>query len=172
MNYQLIKDLQIKIIGLMIQWKMLELQKYMATLQTENGKKLLAFCLANEGTSFGNQYVDVGCAEEVNAVMSVALGFQIGGGASTYLMYQALQDKKRFKKSPLTTLVGGEIIISPSGYGNGNLKNGHVGTYVGNGEIMSNNSKTGRLEKTHTLDKWKEKYVIIGGYPMEAYRVL
>ena len=138
--------------------------------QTENGKKVLDFCLKNLNRSFGNQYVDTGCAEEVNAVVSMALGFKIGGGASTYLMYRALQDKNRFVK--VMNLLGGEIVISPSGYGSGMLSNGHVGIYLGNDAIGSNDSRTGLCRSNYTIRAWRERYAVIGDVPMEYYRIL
>lgn len=137
-------------------------------IQTENGRKILEFCLKNEGKSFGNNYVEYGCADEVNAVLSLITGFAAGGGASTYLLYQALQDKKRFME--ITNPIGGEVIISPTGYGRS--KNGHTGFYTGDNKIMSNDSKDGKLKKNFTLKSWKEKYVIQGGFPMKFYRVL
>ena len=140
--------------------------------QTENGRKLLDFCLANRGKSFGNKYVDVGCAEEVNAIANVALGFQIGGSSSTYLMYSALQDTKRFLKVQERQLLGGEIVISPTGYGSGALKNGHTGVYVGDNSIMSNDSSTGLLEVNYKTWSWRDRYVVKGRFPMEFYRIL
>ena len=145
-----------------------KLRMQIEQLPTENGKKVLAFCLKNAGKSFGNKYIDLGCAEEVNAVIQLVLGFQIGGGASTYLMYQALKDKKRFLK--ISQPIGGDVVISPTGYGNGKIS-GHVGIYVGD-KIMSNDSKTGKFVKNFTLQSWKNRYVVIGNLPMEYYRII
>ena len=139
---------------------------------TANGQKVLEFCLKHLDKSFGNQYVDLGCAEEVNAIANYALGFQIGGGVSTRLMYLALQNRKRFLRVPEKYLVGGEIIISPTGYGNGNIANGHVGLYLGNQLIGSNDSHDGKFKRNYSIRSWKDRYVIAGGFPMEFYRIL
>lgn len=139
---------------------------------TLHGQKVLEFCLKNLYKSFGNQYVDVGCAEEVNAVVSRAIGQEIGGGVSTRLMYLALQNYRKFLKVPEKYLIGGEIVISPTGYGNGNLKNGHVGIYLGNQMIGSNDSNDGKFKRNYSLKSWKERYVIVGGFPMEFYKIL
>ena len=147
-----------------------KLRMQIEQLPTENGKKVLAFCLKNAGKSFGNKYVDVGCAEEVNAVVQLALGVQVGGGASTYLMYQALRDKKRFLE--VSNPIGGDIVISPSGHGNGNLSNGHVGIYIGDNNIMSNDSRNGKFIKNFTLNSWQDRYVVAGGFPMRFYRII
>lgn len=153
-----------------IQLTINKIRMQIENIQTENGKKLLEFCLKNEGKSFGNKYVDVGCVDELNAVANLALGFQIGGGYSTYLLYQALQDKKRFME--VSRPIGGEIVVSPTGYGNGIIKNGHTGFYVGDNRIMSNDSRDGKLKKNYTLKSWRERFVTQGGFPMRFYRVL
>jgi len=98
--------------------------------------------------------------------------FQIGGSSSTYLMYSALQDIKRFLKVQEHQLLGGEIVISPTGYGSGALKNGHTGVYVGGNSIMSNDSSTGLLATNYTIISWRDRYVIKGRFPMEFYRIL
>src|SRR3954462_12894985 len=53
----------------------------------------------------------------------------------------------------------GDIVISPTGYGNGSMPNGHVGIIGDNGQIMSNNSATGLWDIHFTLASWKARYV-------------
>jgi len=63
----------------------------------------------------------------------------------------------------------GAMVISPTGYGNGKLGNGHVGVCGENNEIISNDSYTGFLQKNYTIETWKARYVGIGGFPMEYF---
>lgn len=111
---------------------------------------------------------EYGCAETVNAVHSKAFGYEIGGNISTYRMYEALT------KSPFFIRVDqpdrGDIIISPTGYGNGNLTNGHVGIMASSTDIMSNDSYTGKFEKNFTLKSWRDRYSKVGGYPVVFFR--
>lgn len=129
-------------------------------------------CLGRDVSPKENEY---GCAESVNTIFMFAFGEPIGGGASTALMYQALQDTKRFKKvlEPLR----GDIVISPTGYSKFKgkkltIKNGHVGIVSDSNEIMSNDSKTSLWKKNYTWITWEKRYQDKGGYPMDFYRVL
>lgn len=125
-------------------------------------------CLGTDASPNDLAPDEVGCAETVNAIHKKAFGFEIGGKLSTYQMYSALQKSKYFIKvdQPLE----GDIVISPTGYGNGNLKNGHVGIKGEYDKIMSNASATGTFEENYTMKSWKERYVDKGGYPMHFFR--
>lgn len=111
---------------------------------------------------------EYGCAETVNEIHKKAFGFQIGGTVSTYNLYSALKNSKLFIKvdQPLE----GDVVISPTGYGNGKLKNGHVGIVGGSDLIMSNDSATGMFLENYTIDSWRKRYVDTGGYPMHYFR--
>ena len=118
---------------------------------------------------------DVGCADTVSSLLREAFGSQMGIPymVSTYLMYKALLSSGSYAKSNRPSR--GCIVISPSGYGNGNLSNGHVGIVgdeirPGVWEIISNNSPTGTLEKNYDTDRWRSRYVHTGGYPMEYFK--
>ena len=113
---------------------------------------------------------DVGCAESVNAICRKALGIEVGGDLSTTRMYQALRESSRFVR--VETPLKGDIIISPTGFGNGNLSNGHVGIMGDEGRVMSNTSATGLWTQNYTLESWRERYGKLGGYPVLFYRVL
>jgi hypothetical protein len=104
----------------------------------------------------------------VNEVFRQALGTRVGGGASTKLMYEILEKSDRF--IPVEYSLPGDIVISPTGYGNGNLPNGHVGI-VGKYGIMSNNSETGFWELNYTLVGWIKQFRTFGGFPVRFYRV-
>lgn len=114
----------------------------------------------------------LGCADAVNEVVYRAIGKEIGGGISTYRMYEVLQDRKRFVQ--VSAPIAGDIVISPTGYRkfNSKIKNGHVGIVGEDKRILSNNSRTGEWDDYYTLDTWKARYVETGGYPMEFYKVI
>lgn len=115
---------------------------------------------------------EYGCAETVNEIYKKTFGEHIiNPGISTYQLYRAmLNQKNRFMKvwSPMP----GDIIISPTGYGNGAIPNGHVGYCMANDMIASNNSFTGKFEINYSISSWKERYVIKGGYPFAVFRAL
>jgi len=111
---------------------------------------------------------ELGCAETVNAIHKKVFGFEIGGGLLTTKLYKAMEN------SPLWVRVdkpeAGDVVISPSGYGNGRLSNGHVGICGKDGIIMSNESATGNFAENYTIDTWKGRYAALGGYPVIFFR--
>jgi hypothetical protein len=111
---------------------------------------------------------EYGCAETVNAIVERTFGKPIGGDVSTYRMYYAIRDNKKFVevKKPIR----GDIILSPTGYGNGSMNNGHVGIVGLNGVVMSNSSAGGLFLEKYSVLSWKERYGDKGGYPVLFYR--
>jgi len=120
---------------------------------------------------------EVGCAETVSDILIYAFGTKVGISftLSTNTLYKELLASKAFIQvdQPLE----GDIIISPTGYGNGNLSNGHTGivgqidnTNRDNSIIMSNDSATGKFLENYTLGKWKARYKALGGYPVAFFR--
>ena len=107
-------------------------------------------CLGKDMAISENEY---GCAEAVNEVVRLAIGQEVGGKLSTTKMYQSLLTDKRFKQVMKPDL--GDIIISPTGYGQGI---GHTGIISDNGRVMSNNSKTYLWDEHLTLAEWWYKY--------------
>ena len=133
----------------------------------------------------GNMIPDaLSCAISVNNIVQQATGKPIGGGASTYNMYRALKLYStflpgwRFYKVRIERAKPGDIIISPTGYGNGKLSNGHVGIIGMAGEIMSNTSfttrkwKAGTWQYNHNISNWTSHYGMFGGFPVEVFRVV
>ena len=110
----------------------------------------------------------LGCAETVNAIHRKVFGFEIGGGLSTNRLYKILE------KSPLFVRVDqpleGDVVISPTGYGNGKLPNGHVGIISKDNMIMSSDSNTGLFLENYSLESWKGRYTNLGGYPVCLFR--
>lgn len=110
---------------------------------------------------------EYGCAETVSDLLKMA-GFDIGLYLSTYQLYYALKSNSGFIR--VDTPLYGDIIISPTGFGNGMLPNGHVGICGKDDKIMSNNSFTGLFEENYTQDAWKARYQKVGGYPLIYFR--
>lgn len=112
---------------------------------------------------------EYGCAEAVNRIFSECFGNEIGGGASTALLYNVLKSDPRFVTDITAQL--GDIIISPTGMGNAVIPNGHVGIVSDNGNIMSNNSSNGHWDEHFNLASWKLRYATTGGYPIYYFRI-
>lgn len=125
-------------------------------------------CLGTDATPDDIVPDELGCADTVNAVYKKAFGKPIGGGASTYWLYDALLKSKDFIKVDMP--LPGDIVISPTGYGNGKLSNGHVGIVGAGGLIMSNDSRNGLFWTNYTIDTWRKRYAGIGGYPVHFFR--
>lgn len=125
-------------------------------------------CLGSDASPNDIAPDEYGCAETINAIHKKVFGFEIGGGLSTYLLYNVLLTSKYFIK--IDSPKAGDIVISPTGYGNGKLSNGHVGIVGKENVIMSNDSATGLFLENYTLDKWRARYVALGGYPMAYFR--
>ena len=156
-----------------------ELQKQIAVLtsqvnaETNNRLRLYNAAVKSLGTDASPNDLapdEVGCAETVNAVFKSVFGKEIGGGLSTALLFKVLKDDKRFMK--VDQALPGDIVISPTGYGNGGLSNGHVGIVAEDENIMSNSSATGTFETNYTLKRWVARYRNKGGYPIYFFRVI
>lgn len=128
--------------------------------------------MSDLGRSMSGNNKSLGCATTINTLSERAIGRPIGGGTSTYWMYEELKkNKERFKemKEPLR----GDLIISPTGTGNiKKISNGHVGIVLDNKEIASNDSRTGIFRKNYTIQSWRNRWEKIGQYPVLFYRIL
>lgn len=126
------------------------------------------FCIGKDASPNDVAPDELGCAETVNSIHYYVFQREIGGTVSTNKLYKALLDHPNFIRvdQPLP----GDIVISPTGYGNGKLPNGHVGIVGEGGTIMSNDSFKGTFERNFTIASWKKRYVTFGGYPMAFYR--
>lgn len=118
---------------------------------------------------------ELACMESVDEIVKQTFGTYINGrkdrvSVSTLDGYRILSTNPYFKK--VTTPLSGDIILSPSGYGNGKLSNGHIGI-IHNVGIMSNNSygkDKGKWTINFTLSKWKDYYQKKGGFPIVFFR--
>lgn len=111
---------------------------------------------------------ELGCALAVNTIHKKAFGEEIGGGASTYEMYRVLSSETD-KWAEIKAPEKGAIIISPTGFGNGTIKHGHVGI-CGIYGIMSNDSRTGRWEQNYSYEEWEKRFQVLGGFPVRYFR--
>lgn len=143
---------------------------------TLNEKKLYDKAKSLIGTSLSPNDPTYGCATSVNQIHRLTFGDEIGGGASTWLLWQALKSRADFEQIP--NYEQGAIIISPSGTSTISGKyNGHVGIVGKNPSpdgtvyIMSNNSVTGRVDTQLTIKKWRVYYEG-KGFPIYYFRKL
>lgn len=107
------------------------------------------------------------CAEVVSKILEKA-GYGIGYYPLTTDMYHALLRSPDWIASEKP--IAGSVIISPTGYGNGKLANGHVGICGYNQVVMSNSSASGLWDENYTVSSWKDRYVKRGGFPCVFFR--
>lgn len=109
----------------------------------------------------------VGCAETVTTILKAYMGFPVILGTAT--LYSNLETNPKFKR--VTVPMPGNIVLSPTGMGNGNIQ-GHVGFVGQNGQILSNDSYTGKFSANFTLDTWNARYRDKGGLPVLFYSII
>lgn len=140
----------------------------MDNFPTIESAKLCEVTLANIGKDLSPTQNELGCAETVNTLCTLAYGEPAGGNLATGAMYQALLVSDKWIR--VTTPLPGDIVISPTGYGNGNMSHGHVGIVITDYKIASNNSYNSLLEVNYTLSSWKGRYGDLGGFPVAYFR--
>lgn len=111
---------------------------------------------------------EYGCADSVSKIILNTFPGVIRGSVSTTQLYQQLKLSSGFYR--VLDFRPGDIIISPTGYGNGSIANGHVGIIGEGEEIMSNTSSTGLWTQNYTLKTWVDRYRNKGGYPLFIFR--
>src|SRR3990167_5171998 len=111
---------------------------------------------------------ELACAESVCNILQKA-GVDIPLFISTTKLYEWLKKSPKFKVTTDAKL--GNIIISPTGMGNGNVPYGHVGIF-GDKWIMSNDSKAKMWRENYTIDGWVQRYRVFGGYPILYYEAV
>lgn len=116
-----------------------------------------------------NNYVsdEVACSESVCHILKQVIDFPMITG--TWTLLDTLKKDKRFKIT--TEMKAGNIIISPTGAGYGNMR-GHTGILLGNGQIASNTSDTGLWTNNYTIDSWVARYRTRGGMPVVLIELL
>ena len=128
-------------------------------------------CLGTDASPNDKAPDELGCAETINDIVFKAFGDYAGGDLSTYRMYNSIRNNIKFVK--VTKPVKGDIILSPTGYGNRRkVSNGHVGIVGDKNIIMSNSSATGEFIENYTIESWTNRYLVNGGYPIYYFRRL
>lgn len=109
------------------------------------------------------------CAESVSTILNEYLEGNFPIITGTWTLNEYLKESSRF--SIVDTPRPGDIIMSPTGMGNGKISNGHVGIYGDDNRIYSNNPTNGLFDDRMTLEYWKDYLVKLGGYPLIVYRL-
>lgn len=111
---------------------------------------------------------ELACAESVCSILQKA-GVDIPLLISTIELKKWLTKSKLFKAT--TESKPGNIIISPTGEGNGAIPHGHTGIFSDKW-IMSNDSKVGMWLENYTIDGWVKKFRTQGGYPIYYFEAI
>ncbi|MCR2833467.1 hypothetical protein [Parerythrobacter lacustris] len=113
---------------------------------------------------------EVNCANAITHVMTLAgvKGLPGKGIPGTSTLYDWLRKSVEFEKAAAPQF--GDIIIYPTGMGNGEVRNGHV-FIAGKHQLMSNNSATGRWDNHwENLAEADAFYTKKGGIPRFCFR--
>jgi hypothetical protein len=112
---------------------------------------------------------ELACAESVSTILrEIDPTFPLL--LSTERMYIYLVSSKKWQK--ILTPEAGCIVISPTGYqmsSRPDMPNGHVGLYITDNLICSNDSATGKWKQNYTRESWRERYYY--GYHKHPYPV-
>ena len=112
--------------------------------------------------------MELGCVDAMNEIHRRAFGEKIADTSSTIQLEQALNKNDSFVIVQIPA--PGDIILSVTGTGNGNVAHGHVGVVLTSGYVASNSSLNGRWSKNYTVKNWKERYSNYGGFKLVYYR--
>jgi len=104
---------------------------------------------------------EVSCAESVCHILKQVIPFPMITG--TWSLLDHLKTDGRFRIT--TEMKAGNIVISPTGSGYGNIR-GHVGIFLDSNKIASNSSDTGKWTQNFTIDSWIARYRTKGGMPV------
>ena len=132
------------------------------------GKKLHEVAISCLGLDIAPLENEYGCAEAVNNIVFKAFGDYAGGDLSTSRMYHSIKNNRKFIE--IRKPLAGDIILSPTGYGNGRIANGHTGIVSFGNTILSNDSATGKFMPNYTTESWNKRFVADGGYPIFYFR--
>lgn len=134
-----------------------------------NKKTLLQHCQDSIGIDITPDDMipdNVSCAITVSTLLRrIDVTFPLVAG--TWTLWDILEHRKDYER--VTVPSAETIIISPTGTGNGSMP-GHVGIFMEDGIIASNDSNTGKFLKNYTLDTWYKRYVEKGGFKIQMYK--
>jgi hypothetical protein len=116
---------------------------------------------------------ELGCAISLTVLLN-RIGCIIKETASTAELLMELAEDPEFEEISETDAGCGDIIICATGTSsipNTPIPHGHCGI-VGKFGIMSNDSRNGIWSEYYTLESWKERYEIKGGYASRFFRIV
>ena len=120
---------------------------------------------------------DVGCADALSTLIQRARpDLNFPRLISTRALYDYFERSTSFQPTDSPTY--GDIILSVTGMGNGNIANGHTGivgqytAYDGTVWVMSNDSFSGTWEVNMTIGSWKRRYHDRGGMDVLYYELV
>ena len=125
---------------------------------------LLSAAKYNIGNSLCPNNIELGCVDSVNAVHKWAFGLPICDGSGTVGLYMALLNDHTF--SQIQNPMPGDVIISVTS----GVTHGHVGIFLDNGTIASNDSDTGRFLTKYDILSWRSRYVASMGLKTAYFR--
>lgn len=141
-------------------------------VQVTNREKLLEVAktyVGQDASPFDAADDELGCAESVSTIIRKGIFRDFPIELATWLLLPLLRRDKRFKAT--LGLTPGNIILSPTGYGNGRIR-GHVGIISDNSMIMSSNSLNGLWEENYTVSEWVARYRTLGELPIYVFEPL
>lgn len=142
----------------------------MENIQTPAGRHLLDVTKENIGKDLSPSQNEFGCQETVCTLLHLAFK-DTYKTLSTKVFYDHVLVSNAYVRIPdVRNALAGDIILSPTGYGNGNISNGHIGIVLENGMIASNDSFTSKLSINYNLKSWSERYGVVGGFPITIWR--
>lgn len=136
-----------------------------------NREKLYDFAITflnTDPTPKDEQPDEYACVHSLTTILKLYLpDFPIMTYTPTFLT--KLKGDSRFR--PTNEFKEGNIIISPTGFGNGSVV-GHTGIIGLNGEILSNSSATGLWSNKYTTLSWIDRYSRTGGLPVYLFELI
>lgn len=131
--------------------------------------ELYAISLESLGTDASPQNLarpEVACAETVTHLISlVDSSIEWTNKLATFYMRKDMLGGKHFVR--VDTPRRGSVVLSATDWNkNGQVVTGHVGIYLGDDHIASNNSSTGIFDINYSLESWKRYFVAHEGLDM------
>lgn len=142
-------------------------------------KRVLTYARLCVGTKVHDSSVskELACANSVTGILEMVDPSFFGKISrvdrinGTYTLSSELSRNRRFKKRDRKSIYPGDIIVNATGKGKPG-KRGHTGIVNSDLRIMSNVSRTGKWQVTHTWDEWRHYYEGTQGIPTEIYKII
>lgn len=141
---------------------------------TPAGEKLFQTAVNCLGRDMAPKETELACAETIWHMVFAAFGDKLGAAKSairsTIALGEALATNPAFVRvrKPLP----GDIALYVTGEGNGALAHGHVGIVGQESVVMSNDSADGIFKENYTLETFRKRYEVEGGFPAYYFRRL